>query len=538
MRTTVGATLVLGLLAGTASLACVNTAEDCAKLGTCTGGGGSGGSGGATGGGGSGGSGGATGGGGSGGSGATGGGGAGGATTTTTTPCPTQKVKSFGDAADQSALTIVTAPSDVALAGSFSGTLELGVSEMTAPGPGPSSFVARFSGELTPAVARRLDVDFMAGAVDGSGAFVAVGTQPTAVDLGCGSVGFDASYAMGLFVVKYDPNGICTFHTAFGATSITGVHVAADASGNIALAGGFEGMLAIGPEPALSSDGGVDIFAARLVDGGVPLWQYSNGGAGDDEARAVAMHSDGTIVVVGDHGGGVDFNLGDPTVASGGFPVPFLMTLKGETPVPQVPWARSFQVNDGGTARAAGVAIDTSDAAPVIVLSGDLTAITDAALVPSVFGDAAATLDEAQHGLFLARFTLGESGKLLASKAYAGTGPADMDDMAIGATAVDATGRILLGGWLDQGVTFAAGTGVLQSPGGKLAFMAVLDKTLTHQKSLLLGSSGGDNQAFGAAFLDGDVLLAGRYSGTLDVLGQTVVSEGGDDIFVVRLCAE
>lgn len=298
-------------------------------------------------------------------------------------------------------------------------------------------------------------------------------------------------------------------------------------------------MLALGSDPPLSSEGGADIFAARLVDG-LPLWRYSNGGAGDDHASAVAIHSDGTFVVAGDHEGGVDFNLGDPTVVSGGFPAPFVMTLKGDTPLPQVPWARSFQLNEGASARVAAVAIDTSDAsAPAIVLSGDLTGTTASGvkLVPSVAGEPAVNLETPQHGLFAARLAVGSKGMLIAHNVYPGTGQAASDDMGIGGMAVDAGGRVLLGGWLNQGVKLADGA-ELTSPGGNRSFMAVLDSALVHQKSLRIDSTGGDNQAFGAVFFQGDAILAGRYSGTLNVPGEPPTSKGGDDVFIVRLCTE
>ena len=545
MRATISAGLAtvtlgaLGALAGASSLGCENTASDCAKLGTvCTGGGGAGGGG--AGGGGAGGGG--AGGGGAGGGGAGGGGMGGGTTsstssssTTTSEPCAVVKVKSFGDAADQSARSLLVTPaSDVVVAGTFFGDLQFGMTELTAPGPDPSFFVARSGADLAPNFARRFDAAYKAGALDANGAFVAVGIQSAAVDFGCGSVDLDPAFDVGLFVVKVDSLGVCVFHRVFGATAVPTVDVAVGPSGEIALVGGFEGSLAVddaaGALP-FTSAGGTDIFVAKLADTGAHVWSEAYGDAGEDQATAVVIHSDAKIVVAGDHTGELDFENGDPPTNSGTQTAPFLVAFNGNG---TVPWARSFQVATGSQ-RAFGLALDTSvEGAPAIVLSGDLEGVVESAKVlPTVAGDAAVGLKDANHGVFLARFALDNTGKLLSSGAFAGAGK-----LAVHGTSVDSAGRILLAGWLDQSLTFAAGAGELTSGGVPRAFMAVLGKDLTHQKSATFGGAG-ESRAFGAAFEGGDALVAGSYSGTLEVQGSAVVtSKGGDDLFVARLCAE
>src|SRR5690606_24792932 len=68
--------------------------------------------------------------------------------------------------------------------------------------------------------------------------------------------------------------------------------------GDIVIAGQLSGTVSVGPE-SLTSMGASDAFVARLSPAGQVLWARSLGGAGVDLATAVAVDPDGTTIVLG-----------------------------------------------------------------------------------------------------------------------------------------------------------------------------------------------------------------------------------------------
>ena len=532
MRRSVAATLVLGVLAGTSSVACENTAEDCAKLGTCTGGGGTGATGGTGGTG-------ATG--GTGGTGATGGGGTGGVggatdtgSTGSTASCTGEKVSSYGAAGDQSARSVLAASAnDIVLAGSFDGTFKFGMKQLVPESPGPTSFVARADGNFVSNKAWAYGVEYLAGALTGSGALVFVGVQTTMVDLGCGAIDLDPAFPEALFVARIDQDGACDLHKVFGADGVSAASVAVGADGEIALAGTFSGSIDLDGSPVTPLDtsaGALDVFVLKLTADGAPAWFGSYGDAGDDVAGAVAFGASGTVVVAGDHTGSLNLNNGGTALESGTGAAAFVLSFDAQG---SVLWARSFQVA-GGVQRPSALAIDTSDAAGArVVLAGDIEGVGGVALQPAVGGDVMIAPRAIDRALFVSRFSLA-AGVHLGTASFPGSG-----GMKIGGAAVDAAGRVVLAGWLDTSIDFEpAGAGELTSAGGTRGFMAVLDAALAHRKSLAFEVEGGQSRALGLALEDDFVLVAGDYSGKLTVAGQSHTSSGADDLFVARICKE
>jgi hypothetical protein len=99
-----------------------------------------------------------------------------------------------------------------------------------------------------------------------------------------------------------------TFASAKGAA---GNAVAVDRSGALLVAGTFAGDLAVTP-PAVAV-GGTDLFLLKLDDRGsqlAPSWAHAFGGAGDDQASAVASNATNDFIVGGTFVGPVDFGGG------------------------------------------------------------------------------------------------------------------------------------------------------------------------------------------------------------------------------------
>jgi hypothetical protein len=92
--------------------------------------------------------------------------------------------------------------------------------------------------------------------------------------------------------------------------------MSADGQGNIIVAGSFTGQLDFGGG-LIRSNGGVDIFIARYSSNGTHLWSRGIGGSQDDWAKAVALGSNGDILIIGWSGSGaVDFGGGPINLVS------------------------------------------------------------------------------------------------------------------------------------------------------------------------------------------------------------------------------
>jgi len=101
-----------------------------------------------------------------------------------------------------------------------------------------------------------------------------------------------------------------------------------DGSGNIVMAGAFQGTASFGGAP-LTSAGQRDILVAKYSSAGTHLWSKSFGSAADDIAYGVAVDASGNAFVTGYFQGTVDFSsgLGGGTLTSAGVVDVFLLSL-------------------------------------------------------------------------------------------------------------------------------------------------------------------------------------------------------------------
>jgi hypothetical protein len=119
-------------------------------------------------------------------------------------------------------------------------------------------------------------------------------------------------------------------------------------------------------------------------------------------------------------------------------------------------------------------------------------------------------------------------------------GPAHVGSQRFGGTAadaaysiaVDAAGNHLVAGRFGGTVDFGGGT--LVSAGSSDAFLAKYDAAGNHLWSRRFGSTGLDYARDVAVDVAGDVLVAGWFNGTVDFGGGPLASAGSDDVFVAR----
>ncbi len=164
-------------------------------------------------------------------------------------------------------------------------------------------------------------------AVDGAGNSVVTGAFDDSVDFGSGTVTDSApNGGRGVFLASYNTAGTPNWAKGFSpagssgaAVDASGVGVAADPQGNVAVTGFFKGnSLNLGH--ALPNKGDDDIFIAELTSSGAVTWSKSFGDTSPDRGFDVAFEPNGSLVATGYFGGTVNFgggNLSNPIIVNG-----------------------------------------------------------------------------------------------------------------------------------------------------------------------------------------------------------------------------
>lgn len=114
-------------------------------------------------------------------------------------------------------------------------------------------------------------------------------------DLGGDSSVSAVKGARDVALLKYDSAGKLIFTQQLGAAqSASGFALAVSNDGKVAVAGSVEGALS-----TTTAKGGADSFISVFDANGAELWTARRGAAGNDEVRAMAFASDGTLIVAG-----------------------------------------------------------------------------------------------------------------------------------------------------------------------------------------------------------------------------------------------
>lgn len=344
-------------------------------------------------------------------------------------------------------------------------------------------------------------------AVDASGNVLVTGVFSGTLDFGLGPL---VSAGGGdLFVAKLDPNGVPIWSVSFGdGLYQAGSSIAADTADNVLVTGVLEGTMSLGFGQTLTSGGARDLFVLKLDPNGAPIWGKSFGDIDDQSGTAVAADRSGNVLVTGYIRGSMDLGIGPPLMSAGDSDSDMVVLKLSPSGVPI--WGRRFG-EPSDLQEGYGIATDTKDD---VIVTGRAGAGMDLGLGPL-------------SGAFVAK--LDAAGALLWNQSFG-------DYVVSYDVKVDALDNIFVGGAFEGSIT--VGADQLAANGTGDLFVAKLSPT----GAPLWGRGYGDSnfQMILSIAPDawGNLLVTGVFDGSIDLgLGQPLVSDGADDIFVVKLAS-
>ncbi|NVK04031.1 MAG: T9SS type A sorting domain-containing protein [Flavobacteriia bacterium] len=155
-------------------------------------------------------------------------------------------------------------------------------------------------------------------------------------DPGTGTNDITSNGGTDAFVWKLDSSGNYVWAVAMGGTSSDhGVGIALDASGNIYVAGDFEGTADFDPGAGTvnrTSRAASDGFVTKLSPTGILHWVAQYRGFLDVEPKRISINAQGDVVIVGEYSNICDFDpgTGSAALASTGFSDVFVSTLDNQ----------------------------------------------------------------------------------------------------------------------------------------------------------------------------------------------------------------
>jgi hypothetical protein len=227
--------------------------------------------------------------------------------------------KRFGDASNQfGAFIAADATGNLAFTGSIEGATDFGAGALTSAGM-KDAFVTKLdpTGQLVFAKRYGNPADQLGDCVafDPMGDAIVSGGMQGTVDFGAGPL--IAVADGGKFLIKLDATGATAWSQVLGDGDVYDwTAVAVDRSGNATVAGEFWNSIVIGGKVLQSTDR-YDIFVAKFDPAGQSRWAYRFGAAGDQYARTLATDTNGNIAMAGYFLGKLGFTPG------GGMNAPF-----------------------------------------------------------------------------------------------------------------------------------------------------------------------------------------------------------------------
>ncbi len=445
----------------------------------------------------------------------------------------------LGGGDDRGMSVAVGASGNVYTVGYFEGTVDFdpgpGVNSIMANGS-PNAFISKLDAMGNHVWTRILNgttgIHAYSVVLDDSENVYITGEFEGTIDLdpGPGTSSFTAGGTYGTFICKLNSSGNFVWGKTLGGTgSAFGQSIDLDASGNVYIAGYFNGTVDADPGPGVSNltfSGWNDVFVIKLDASGNFVWGKSMGGSGDDRGVSVKVSSSGNVYTTGWFNGTADFDpsAGVSNLVSSGYSDGFVCKLNASG---DLVWAKKL----GGTypVFARSIAIDASEN---VYTTGSFYATID--LNPNAGTNAFTSNGESD--IYIS--------KLDASGNYVwGTGLGSISYDEAYSIFVDDNGLVYTTGEYRQTVDFdpGAGTDFLTSAGMQDVYIC---KYSAGGSLLWAGSVGGPYADSGEDIFvnsEGNMYLTGIFQGSADFDpgsgSATVTSHAGTniDVFVLKL---
>lgn len=332
--------------------------------------------------------------------------------------------KRFGGVAGENANSIALGSNgSIAVAGTFGGAAaNLGGTNLPAGG-NVDAFVALYSADGSHQWSRSFGstgVDTVYSvAVDSQGNVVITGTFQRTVNFGGGSIS-STNGATDLFIAKYSSNGTHVWSKSFpnnGDDVTKGIVL--DNSNDIYVAGYFTSWINFGGGNLVSSDtvfGGPEAFIAKLTSSGSYVWAKRYGSNKTERFHALAMDSDGDLVVAGEFYPHTDLGGGTLTLSVGSTTYGDLFVAKYSGVDGAYRWAQRI----GGSLYETVKGI-TSDHQGNVLVTGSFQGTC-------IFGSTS-LVSAGSEDIFVAKYTTG--GGLVWAKGFGGTGADGASSIAV-----------------------------------------------------------------------------------------------------------
>ncbi|MCA9621404.1 MAG: hypothetical protein KC731_20425, partial [Myxococcales bacterium] len=212
----------------------------------------------------------------------------------------------FGLGGDAQWVDVALTPSgDAVVGGDFDGAVDLGSGPLASNGR--DVMLVELDGasgapQIGRVVAGAGRQEVTALAVDGSGHLALSGRNLGTVDFGGGVL------AATNFVVTTSASGEHVWSRAFGTTDAAFEDVTFDAAGGVVVVGSLDGSIDFGGGAIATTSR--DAIVVRFHQSGAHLWSHAFGAGGSERAQAVAVDTQGRIVVAGSFTQAVDFGGG------------------------------------------------------------------------------------------------------------------------------------------------------------------------------------------------------------------------------------
>jgi hypothetical protein len=261
-----------------------------------------------------------------------------------------------------------TAMGDAVMTGSFVGNLAIGPGAPLVSVGTSDLFVARLNPAGNPIWSKAFgNPGYLAQsrsvAVDGSGNIVIAGSFTGTLDLGAPALVSQGDHD--IFVAKLDSTGTPLWSRAFGGPGADkAFSVAVGPSGSVAVTGAFHGLVTFGALPPVASPTLADSssFVVTLDAAGTPLWVRSQSEpmgmvtGVDQQGLGVEVDLEGNAVVTGWSAGTTAFDVASPGTSTRVSPGGTDVFVAKYGPTGSLYWARIF--GDAGLQAGASVAID------------------------------------------------------------------------------------------------------------------------------------------------------------------------------------